>query len=48
MRKTMGTAAVILVTASVALCACSDNSEKSLGTDNPVDTTLSLEDFAAE
>ncbi|MBN1611900.1 MAG: hypothetical protein JW940_35040 [Polyangiaceae bacterium] len=46
MRKTMGTAAVILVAASAALCACSD-SEKSLGTDDPVDTTLSLEDFAA-
>jgi hypothetical protein len=47
MRKTMGTAAAILAMASTTLCACSDNSEKSLGTDNPVDTSLSLEDFAA-
>jgi hypothetical protein len=47
MQKTMASAAVMFILASGALCACSDNGEKSLGTDNPVDTTLSLEDFAA-
>jgi len=47
MHKTMASAAVMFILASGALCACSDSGEKSLGTDNPADTTLSLEDFAA-
>jgi hypothetical protein len=46
MKKTMGTAAAMFMVASSALCACS-GSDKSLGTDDPVGTTMSLEDFAA-
>jgi hypothetical protein len=46
MQKMTGSASVLLVMASVGLVACSSDT-KSLGTDDPADTTLSLEDFAA-
>ena len=39
---------ILLSSILLLLAACSSDGEKSLGTDNPADATLSLEDFAAE
>lgn len=47
MQKINRFSSVAFVAAALALGACGSDGDKSLGTDNPADMTLSLEDFAA-